>query len=71
MANAIGDRVQHVPTGMFANVFEIHPSPDSEPGHRILKVQFDGGSVGAARAEAFALATQREDLRERRATSRK
>jgi hypothetical protein len=56
-----GDLVQHLPTGLFANVHEVYPSPDSEPGHRILKVKFDGGSVGAARENTFRLVTLRAD----------
>lgn len=57
---AVGDLVQHLPTGIFACVYEVYPSPDSHPGHGILKVQFDGGSFGAARANTFKLVTRRD-----------
>jgi hypothetical protein len=57
---AVGDKVQHLPTGIFASVYEVYPSPDSQPGHRILKVMFDGGSFGAARANTFKLVTRRD-----------
>jgi hypothetical protein len=57
---AVGDLVQHLPTGIFACVRELYPSPDSQPGHAILKVQFDGGSFGAARANTFKLVTRRD-----------
>jgi hypothetical protein len=59
----VGDRVQHLPTGIFASVFALYTRPDSEPSHCILQVEFDGGSVGAARATSFKLLTRGADHR--------
>ncbi len=48
-----GDRVLHLPSGMIANVEAVYAGPHPQPEYRIIRVRFDGGSFGAARATKF------------------
>jgi hypothetical protein len=57
----IQDRLQHIATQQFGDVYAVDPVSAQTPGDQIISVKFLDGSSVNARASEFMLLTRKKD----------